>query len=507
MLPARLLRLVVLSGALLSLASCGLLVGLGNYAQEAADAAAGDGSTADGPGRDSGEPDGDATLGDSPFDAKDTTLGDAPPSDSGHTADADASPDAPGPPDGAIVYNDIAQGSNWETLDLQHVGLTFDEGFYGAVFDGTYLYLVPYGNGTGGTVLRFDTTMSLGLGAMASWTTFDATQLNPGAAGFRGGVFDGRYVYFAPNFGTVAVRYDVTQAFSSQTSWEAYDLGSLTGNDQYNGAGFDGRYIYLIPFLTMFTDPSALVSRFDTKFSPGDGGSSAFGVAAAWSQFNIGTVSTSAGGYAGGVFDGHFLYVVPFHNVLNADPYGNFVARYDTAAPFIGDGGAWTDFYAGDAAAGSGGFSGGVFDGQYVYFVPQLQGTGTADGVVARYDTGSGASTTFDLTPLNAGAIGFNGGAFDGRYVYLVPGDSAAPGAIVSRYDTMAGGLAAQNAWSFFDARLLIPDASAGATTFGGGAFDGRYVYLVPFGSTVLARFDARTRAPVPSTIHGGSFF
>jgi hypothetical protein len=71
------------------------------------------------------------------------------------------------------------------------------KGFNGAVFDGRYVYLVPYNNGAFyGQVTRYDTTGSFT--AAGSYSVFDTTTVNANSKGFIGAVFDGRYVYLVP---------------------------------------------------------------------------------------------------------------------------------------------------------------------------------------------------------------------------------------------------------------------------------------------------------------------
>ena len=110
-------------------------------------------------------------------------------------------------------------------------------------------------------------------------------------------------------------------------------------------------------------------------------------------------------------------------------------------------------------------------------------------------------------------ARGFAGGAFDGRYVYLVPegntGTPASTGQFMSdgfivRYDTSQP-FGNAGSWSTFDVKAAFGTTVAG---FFGAVFDGRYLYLVPEGNTTVARFDARTPAAMPAlpAFHG-SFF
>jgi hypothetical protein len=67
--------------------------------------------------------------------------------------------------------------------------------------------------------------------------------VNTFARGFDGAVFDGRYVYFVPFGFTRVARYDITAPFGSTSSWESYDVGG----SQFKGGVFDGRFVYLVP--------------------------------------------------------------------------------------------------------------------------------------------------------------------------------------------------------------------------------------------------------------------
>lgn len=55
------------------------------------------------------------------------------------------------------------------------------------------------------------------------------------------------------------------------------------------------------------------------------------------------------------------------------------VERFDTQAGFT-SGGAWSTFDTSTVSASAGRFSGGVFDGRYVYFIPAV------NSLVVRFD-------------------------------------------------------------------------------------------------------------------------
>src|SRR5262249_791249 len=149
------------------------------------------------------------------------------------------------------------------------------------------------------------------------------------------------------------------------------------------------------------------------------------------------------------------------------------------------------------------GFFGGVFDGKYVYFVPyDNRGpiNGGNSGVIERYDTASSFTmplswTHDDTSNLPGGnAYGFVGGASAGRYVCLAPHAAK----VAARYDTTAAkGLVSPLSWTTFDLTTLLSKTEAGAAmagaSFYGAAFDGRFVYYVPgLGSSVLVRYDTQ---------------
>lgn len=124
--------------------------------------------------------------------------------------------------------------------------------------------------------------------------------------------------------------------------------------------------------------------------------------------------------------------------------------------------------------------------------------------------TAAASWSTFDTTQVNADAKRFKTAAFDGRYVYFLPDNHNWPNnGVVARYDTRTN-FNATTSWSAFDLQTVFPTANGrGANFFIGGAFDGRYVYLVPWGGgSVMARFDARTPSSMPKLpAWYGSFF
>jgi len=166
---------------------------------------------------------------------------------------------------------DFGNTNYWDFYNAENEdGANGMKGFIGAVFDGRYVYFVPYNNGARfGKVLRYDTTLAFG--NTASWDVYNAENEDGanGMKGFYGAVFDGRYVYFVPyyngaRFGKV-LRYDTTLAFGDTASWDVYNAENedgANGMKGFIGAVFDGRYVYFVPFNN--GAPFGKVLRYDS---------------------------------------------------------------------------------------------------------------------------------------------------------------------------------------------------------------------------------------------------
>ena len=372
--------------------------------------------------------------------------------------------------------------SNTDGLDTR--------GFFGAVFDGRYVYYVPEydGNDGHGRVLRFDTHG--GFKDPARWSAYDAGNTDGlNTKGYYGAVFDGRYVFFVPRQDnrvpfagnhTRMLRYDTHGDFKAAESWSAYDVGS---DVTHQSGAFDGRYIYLCPgYKEKEPHCSGEVLRYDTWAGLKDPESYAI-------HDTAGIFGAETTSYDGAVFDGRYVYFAPL------DIPGRML-RYDTHEDFRNRA-SWQTFNAAEVnGLNMGKCVGAIFDGRYVYYVPY------AKSVVVRFDTNG------DFSDANAWsahdeegtsgllATGYDGAAFDGRYVYFIPfwngkrgGRSGAEGlhGQMLRYDTQAD-FADPASWQAADAGRTDGVETVG---FNGGAFDGRFLYCAPW------RLDSTDDAPV----------
>jgi hypothetical protein len=360
-------------------------------------------------------------------------------------------------------------------------------GFFGAVFDGRYVYFSPQYDSKNrhGKVLRYDTHVPF-KDALA-WAAYDATRTDGLVCqGYYGAVFDGRYVFFPPRrnpegFHSRILRYDTKGAFHSPSSWSAYEIGV---DHSSQSAAFDGRYIYLnpgqraeqraggatdgqSPRVTGMSSDQALIAcgrfiRHDTQGGFAEKGSYAMHDVA-------GTGGLNTSDFDGGCFDGRYAYFAPLAYAA--------ALRYDTRADFQ-DKKAWEAY---DCAKrfGMKRNVGVIFDGRHVYYVPYGECP-----VAVRFDTrrpftDDKAWQAYELKCTPGMILGFDGACFDGRYVYYIPyyDEGKVAHGVFLRYDTQ-GDFADASSWSCSDATHTEGLFTGG---FNAGAFDGRFIYCAPW--------------------------
>jgi len=319
---------------------------------------------------------------------------------------------------------DFRAAGSWQSYDAGATEGLETKGYGGAVYQSGYVYFVPFTAGDRhARVLRFRTEG--GFNDASSWNAHDAkAEAGSAAAGYCGGVSDGRYVYFAP-YGYppyahgIALRVDTAGNFHSSGSWGVYNAGATDGMNTkgYYGMGFDGRYVYYAPF----NDGSAYhgrVLRYDTQ---GD-----FRSQSSWSAYNAqGTDGMNTVGYKGVVYDGRYIYFVPFRD---DDSDGHCrVLRLDTQGDFK-DPASWRAFDAsGTDGLDTRGYLGGCFDGRFVYFCPYSIGEQNYHGSFLRFDaqgafTDGASWSAFQPGTVNGLTIkGYKGAVVAGNYIYYTP--------------------------------------------------------------------------------------
>ncbi len=381
-------------------------------------------------------------------------------------------------------FDDVASYATFETKYTDPPGAA--GGYIGAIFDGRYVYFVPNSGSAQerGEILRYD--MQGAFDDPASWATFNTVVSLGARGGYLGGVFDGQYVYFAPHVGATGtfhgevLRYDTSAEFDQTSSWDTFDaqaqgIGTRWG---YYDAVYDGRRVIFIP---NYSGAHAEVLVYDKAGSFADPSS--------WCVLDLeGQGISASSGWWGGVFDGErYVYFAPNDSGPGYQQHGE-VLRFDSWMSAC-DPAAWQTYDPGDNGVGTDpdDYRGVTFDGRYVYFAPARKGA-DAHGEVLRHDTtgafDSPASwATYDPAASGVGndPQGFDGAVFDGRFVYFVPEVNGSSGSDahgeILRFDT-AGVFADTASWDTYDpgdnGLGTDPDWYAGA------AFDGQFIYFAP---------------------------
>jgi hypothetical protein len=158
--------------------------------------------------------------------------------------------------------------TSWSTFKLGDFDATAF-GYVGGVFDGRHIHLVPAVTDTANRSLaiRYDTQSAFG--AVASWSKFTVSSVDPQLVGFRYGAFDGRHVYFVPfGSGGKVVRYDTQASYTAAASWTPFSLQGVAPHYAgLEGAVFDGRFLYFTPFVHG-AGRGPWIPRFDAKTPP-----------------------------------------------------------------------------------------------------------------------------------------------------------------------------------------------------------------------------------------------
>ena len=312
------------------------------------------------------------------------------------------------------THGDFYDPTSWSAYDADSTDGLHTVCYYGAAFDGRHVIFAPRDDSAGyhSRVLRFDSRGEFK--DPDAWSAYDADL--PHSA--QGAAFDGRHVYFCPGYQSApgqpltedrlsghVLRMDTEGPFRDPASYRVFDTSVLHPDAVcFDGGAFDGRYIYLVPLL------HGVVVRYDTQ--------GAFDDANAWEAFDARPVGV--GMNVGAVFDGRWLYFCAYGHAS--------MVRFDTQKPFA-EASSWQRHDAsGTSGIDTGGFDGGWFDGRYITFCPWTSaGKSTYHSNVLRFDTtrsfdDAGAWSGFDASHVDGlKTIGYNAGAFDGRYGYAAP--------------------------------------------------------------------------------------
>jgi hypothetical protein len=461
----------------------------------------------------------------------------------------------------------VQSGSN--NVDLTDASLSF----CGSVFDGRYVYFIPsefydHGGSThykqNNNLIRYDTfvdfsnTTSWQVIDLSNDISYNGTSLDLSGS-YHGALFDGSAIYFSPFINTkyrvnpnkenVAnkqlLRYNPYHNFrslGSAKSYTSFDSGTVDVDGDnvtdtsggYNGNVYDGRYIYYVPGSARQSirkwglDTHSTVLRYDTQASFTNNGS--------YNVYNLNNLHFGDydKGYMGGCFDGQYIYFAPYRRVVNSETEADtsnqthgYAVRYNTHSEFSSVA-SWNTFdlsanYASitgllgsdgiDGGKNLTGYSGCVYDGRYVYYIPYeksyIYNDFSANTTIARYDTQYNdasfsdvrAWSYYDLThkfgSLDGGGSGlglgdkmkggFFGACYDGQNIWFIPSAAQFADANADKWSSLLVKYDTQQ--SFIDPSAYIGYDLSGLEGFDsdklggyrGCSFDGRYLYLTPW--------------------------
>lgn len=157
--------------------------------------------------------------------------------------------------------------SAWQTFELSTVD-PMCKGFIGGDYQHGKLYLAPYFDGKErhGRVMQFDDGADLD--DSSAWRVFDSTRIHEHSRGFFGAVCDAQYLYLLPHCRGVneyhgqITRYCLDGEFTASESWSVCDLAVADARCK----GFIGGVIFqgdllLAPFETAEGGHSGLTAR------------------------------------------------------------------------------------------------------------------------------------------------------------------------------------------------------------------------------------------------------
>lgn len=351
------------------------------------------------------------------------------------------------------------------------------KGFSGAVSDGRYLYLIPMSNSPNqffGQITRYD--LQHDFYDPNAWTVFDTAKINSASRGFADGLFDGHYLYLIPfrndrHHGQVT-RYDTKRDFHDPSAWEFFDIQKII----HTGCGFisgcsDGRYLYFAPYQLDWNVYHGTMVRYDTTRP--------FTAIDSWEIFNSELISKLSRGFHSAVVGKNFIYFVPF--LREQRDYHGLLLAYRRNEPFT-ELASWETVDLKKFNSRGVGFIGGCYDGQYLYLAPYFDGA-QRYGQIARYDTNQPLADNkswqfFDTTQINSASCGFFGALIHQSFIYFIP-HCKAPNIYhgqITRYDKSQA-FNNFNAWSICDTSNYHPLSKG----YIGGTIIGDYLYMAPY--------------------------
>ena len=392
---------------------------------------------------------------------------------------------------GIVLKTDTSEVMDVATLNSDYVGMGC------TCFDGRYMYFHNRQNTNDYYFFRYDTTQPFTTGNIE---VMNLQTVNVNARGYSGFVFDGRYIYGIPYGGGTKhglfLRYDTHASFTSAGSYSIFDMTTVNaGCRGYQKACFDGQYIYLSP-LYNGTNYHGLTIRYDTTQSFSSSGS--------YDTFNLTSINSNYAGFIDNAIVGEYVYYFPYSN--DSGRHGNLI-RYKIGESFTSSG-SYEVFNLATIDSDYILFNGNCFDGRYLYLATYINATGGANDKIIRYDTtmdlnNVNAYKEFSTSVLSPDGVGYRNMFYDGRYIYVgAYYDDTIDDYIhdMPVYDTWKD-FTDSDSWYIFDRTTVDSELYSNSSM----NFDGQYLYIFPFtNSSVYIGKISRHRIKVYNTIQRG---
>jgi len=265
-----------------------------------------------------------------------------------------------------------------------------ENAFCGAAFDGQRIWLAPYG---AGYVVSIDKDnhqiKSYRDDNLKDETLAGDVPLDWSNQGnFNGAVFDGEYIWLIPHFADKLVRVD------QNGNMKAYKLPNPQQYGNFRGGTFDGKKIWLAPF-----NPALPPTAFDTatgEFTTYD-----------WPDDFVYGVRQDPFPCSGAVFDGQSVWLIPSD--------ANMLVRFDKDSSEGSAGTGYSTALAGVAENSDCKFAGGVFDGDYLWLIPEYSGDLVRISTASVISGDTLSATSIDLASgnLRSGETASSADAYD----------------------------------------------------------------------------------------------
>lgn len=348
---------------------------------------------------------------------------------------------------GGGIINQDGFSSSGELFDYRPLGDDFDiltyknmpngynsgfTAFNSGVFDGQYVWLIPYNSNY---VVKVDKDKGTTTGYNDWPENIDVGSYHS----FSGGIFDGQNIWMIPYISNGLVKID--KDTGEMTGYDNWPSGFTKYDNPFIGGVYDGRYIWMV------SQKYEQIVKFDTlteemrliEFTPTD------------------VVYNSYNHYGGVTYDGKNIWLAPD----GADA----VIKFDTQTESVVSYKNWPSGYVVETMA----FRGCVYDGNSIWLIPY------SVEMLVKVDKNTGAMTGYgiDMFPESSikNGLAFSGGIYDGESIWLIPQNQY----FISKVNKATGVITTYNAPEIKE--LLSKN------DYYGGVYDGEKLWMVPFTS------------------------